>query len=121
MPVRLRHFSINADDVERGRRFYQAVLGLAFEPWGPPGFYIAEDTGAGVSGAIQGRRTMGGEPMPGVEVTFSVDDIAVTVAAIEANGGTVIMRPAVIEGVGELIYFKDTEGNVVGAMKYVNP
>jgi hypothetical protein len=31
-----------------------------------------------------------------------------------------IMQPSVIEGVGELIYFKDSEGNIAGAMKYVN-
>ena len=40
MTVRLRHFSINADDVARGRQFYEAVFGLTFQPWGPPGFYI---------------------------------------------------------------------------------
>ena len=41
-----------------------------------------------------------------------------TVAAIEANGGTILMPPAVIPTVGELIYFKDSEGNIAGAMKY---
>jgi predicted enzyme related to lactoylglutathione lyase len=121
MPATVRHFSINADDTERGRRFYEAVFGLTFEPWGPPGFYINGDTGNGVGGAIQGRRTMGGHAMPGLEITFAVDDIAATVAAIEANGGTIIMPPAVIETVGELIYFKDSEGNIAGAMKYVTP
>lgn len=121
MRPRLRHFSINSDDVARSRRFYEAVFELTFEPWGPPGFYISPDTGGGVGGGIQGRRTIGGEVMPGIEVTFSVDDISATVAAIEANGGTIIMPPTVIETVGELIYFKDSEGNIAGAMKYVNP
>jgi predicted enzyme related to lactoylglutathione lyase len=120
MPAYPRHFSINADDTERGRRFYEAVFGLTFAPWGPPGFYISEDTGYGMSGGLQGRRTMGGETMPGLEVTFAVDDIPATVAAVEANGGRIIMPPAVIPGVGELIYFKDSEGNIVGAMKYEN-
>ncbi len=118
MPAHLRHFSINADDVDRGRRFYEAAFGLTFQPWGPPGFYINDDTGGGVSGAIQGRRTIGGHAMPGLEITFAVDDVAATVAAIEANGGTIIMPPTVIGGVGELIYFKDSEGNIAGAMKY---
>jgi hypothetical protein len=118
MAAHLRHFSINADDVERGRRFYEAVFGLSFQPWGPPGFYVSDDTGGGVSGAIQGRRTIAGHLMPGLEVTFAVDDIAATIAAVEANGGEIIMPPSVIHGVGELIYFKDSEGNIVGAMKY---
>ena len=121
MAAYLRHVSINADDIDRGRRFYQAVFGWSFEPWGPPGFYICEDTGRGVSGALQGRHAIGGEAMPGMAITFAVDDIPATVAAIQANGGRIIMAPSVIEGVGELIYFKDSEGNIAGAMKYVNP
>jgi uncharacterized protein len=36
MPGRLRHFAINADDVDRVRRFYETVPGWSFEPWGPP-------------------------------------------------------------------------------------
>jgi predicted enzyme related to lactoylglutathione lyase len=120
MAAYLRHFSINADDTERARRFYEAVFGLTFAPWGPPGFYINEDTGGGVGGGLQERRTIGGETMPGLEITFAVDDIGKTVAAVEASGGWVLMPPAVIPGVGELIYFKDSEGNIVGAMKYEN-
>ena len=37
MPARLRHFSINADDLGRARTFYAAVFGWRFEAWGPPG------------------------------------------------------------------------------------
>ena len=121
MASHLRHFSINADDIDRGRRFYQAVFGWRFEPWGPPGFFIDEDTGRGVSAAVQGRHSIGGEAMPGITITFAIDDIPATVAAIGANGGAIITQPSVIEGVGELIYFKDSEGNAAGAMKYVNP
>jgi len=29
-----------------------------------------------------------------------------------------IMEPTVIDGVGELVWFQDTEGHVVGAMTY---
>ncbi len=56
--------------------------------------------------------------MLGFEATMAVDDIAATIAAVEAAGGRVL-RPAIyIEGVGRLIYFEDTEGNLVGAMQY---
>jgi predicted enzyme related to lactoylglutathione lyase len=116
MPATLRHFSINADDTARARSFYGAVFGWTFRPWGPPDFFQTDD--AGVGGALQGRRGIGGETMPGLEITFGVDDIAATIAAIEANGGTIVMPPFVIQGVGELIYFKDSEGNIAGAMKY---
>lgn len=115
MPATLSHFSINADDVGRARRFYEAVMGWTYEPWGPPDYYQAR--GAGTAGALQERREIAGRPQS-VEVTFGVDDLAQTMAAIEANGGKLLTRPFRIEGVGELVWFEDTEGNVLGAMKY---
>src|SRR4051812_18311701 len=104
MPATLRHFSINAHDTPRAPTFYESVFGWTFAPWGPPDFFLTQS--AGVGGALQGRRAIGGQAMPGLEITFAVDDIEATVAAIEANGGTIIMPPAIIETVGELIYFR---------------
>jgi hypothetical protein len=117
MAATLRHFSINADDVQRARGFYETVFGWTFEAWGPPGFYLI--TNAGVGGALQGRHEIvPGARMLGVEATMAVDDINATVAAVEAAGGKIVMQPTHIETVGTLIWFKDTEGNLVGAMKY---
>jgi predicted enzyme related to lactoylglutathione lyase len=118
MPATLRHFAINADDVPRAKGFYEQVFGWSFTAWGPPDFYQTRSAGQGVVGALQGRRDIGGKTMPGMEISFGVDDIKATVAAIEASGGQVIMQPFHIEGVGELIFFQDTEGNLAGAMQY---
>jgi hypothetical protein len=114
----LRHFAINADDVPRAKAFYEQVFGWTFTPWGPPGFYQTRSAGAGHMGALQGRRDLSGHRMPGMEISFGVDDIAATMAGIEANGGKVLMPPFHIEGVGQLIFFQDTEGNIAGAMQY---
>ncbi len=38
--------------------------------------------------------------------------------AAVAAGGTVVMPKVTIAGVGDLIFFRDTEGNVAGAMRY---
>ncbi len=119
MPAPLRHFAINADDVQRAKRFYEGVFGWTFNPWGPPDFYQTRDAAAGVSGALQKRRELvPGAVMRGFEATLGVEDIDATIAAVEAAGGKIVMPPYRIEGVGELIYFEDTEGNLVGAMKY---
>ncbi len=56
--------------------------------------------------------------MIGVEASIGVEDIHATIAAAEAAGGKIIMPPYRIEGVGELFYFEDTEGNLLGAMQY---
>ena len=118
MPAATRHIAINADDTGRARAFYETVFGWKFQPWGPPGFYNTPDAGPGVWAAVQGRRKIEDHVMPGMEITFGVEDIEATRAAIEAAGGTVLMAPYHIETVGRLIFFRDTEGNIAGAMQY---
>jgi len=118
MPATFRHFAINADDVPRAKGFYEAVFGWSFTPWGPPDFYQTRSAGDGFLGALQGRRSIGGQVMPGMELSFGVADIQVAIKAIEAHGGVILMPPFRIEGVGELIFFRDTEGNIAGAMQY---
>lgn len=119
MPATFRHFAINADDTARAQTFYESVFGWRFDPWGPPGFYQIKNAGDGLLGALQGRRELvPGLRMPGFENSFGVEDLKATIAAIEAGGGKIIMPPYRIEGVGELIYFRDTEGNIAGAMQY---
>ena len=119
MPATFRHFAINADDVQRAKSFYETVFGWTFDPWGPPDFYQVKNAGDGVLGALQGRRELRpGARMLGYEASLGVDDLKATIIAIEKSGGKVLMQPYRIEGVGELIYFEDTEGNLVGAMQY---
>lgn len=114
----LRHFAINADDVDRARTFYGQVFGWTFTPWGPPGFYQTKDAGDGVMGALQQRRDWGDRRMHSFETTIGVADISVALAAVEANGGRVLMRPYRIDGVGEIGYFQDPEGNICGIAQY---
>ena len=114
-------FAINADDVQRARRFYEKVFGWRFEPWGPPNFYLIE-TGdkkdPGVTGLLQERRELvKGVRMVGFECTITVPDLDKTIRAITANGGTLATSKAAIPTVGTVVYFNDPEGNVVGAIE----
>ncbi|HEY4241210.1 MAG TPA: VOC family protein [Kofleriaceae bacterium] len=113
----LAHFAINADDVARARAFYERVFGWAFHAWGPPGFYMIE-TKTGI-GALQGRRELvAGTKMVGFECTFGVPSIDETEQSVLAGGGSVAMPRSTIQGVGTLMFFRDPEGNVFGAMQY---
>ncbi|HTG35762.1 MAG TPA: VOC family protein [Thermoanaerobaculia bacterium] len=116
------HFAINADDLNRARHFYEKVFGWRFEAWGPPGFFQIT-TGAGREpgplGALQKRRELvPGQPTVGYECTVSVADVDAAAAAVVANGGTILIPRTLIPTVGHLIFFRDSEGNVVGAMQY---
>ena len=120
MPATLRHFAINADNVQRAKAFYEKVLGWTFSPWGPPDFYQVKNAGSGLMGALQERRNLQeGKRTNTFEVSFAVDDIRATLAAAQANGGRILMQPYRIEGVGEVGYFEDTEGNLCGVAQYL--
>jgi predicted enzyme related to lactoylglutathione lyase len=112
----LSFFAINADDVPRARKFYEAVFRWGFEPWGPPGFYlIAPGQEGAVGGALQERRELvRGQKMVGFECTIDIEDIDQTIRTIEANGGRLAAPKFHIPNVGTVAYFFDTEGNVAG-------
>ena len=125
MPNNLASFAIHVDDVDRARRFYEAVFGWVFEPWGPPGFYLihtGDETSPGIQGLMHKRQVpRTGTGLNGIEPSFSVDDVDAIAALVEANGGTITFAKGVIPTVGALIRFLDTEGNDIGAMQYETP
>jgi uncharacterized protein len=125
MPSNLASFALHVDDVDRARRFYEAVFGWEFEPWGPPGFYLIHtgpDDDPGIQGLMHARsepRT--GTGRSGVEPTFAVDDLDAVAAAVEEHGGKIVFPPSAIPTVGTLLRFLDPEGNDIGAMRYDHP
>lgn len=122
MPYNVVHFAIHADDVERARRFYEAVFGWRFEPWGPPGFYnisTGEADHPGIEGALHQRsEPLSGRGMRGFTCTVAVDDLPAVRAKVVANGGEITYEEIAIPTVGTLTQFLDTEGNEVAAMVY---
>jgi predicted enzyme related to lactoylglutathione lyase len=118
MPNNLSFFAINADDVPRARKFYEAVFGWSFEPWGPPGFYLIEtgkERRAAVGGALQERRELvRGQKTVGFECTITVENIDQTIRDIESHGGKMVTEKFHIPGVCTVAYFQDPEGNVAG-------
>lgn len=122
MPNNGTHFAIQADDVERARVFYETVFGWRFEPWGPPDFYrirTGDDADPGIEGALYARHEPNpGTGMRGYRCTIDVADIDKARADVLAHGGKLSHDKSTIVGVGTLIEFLDTEGNLVCAMQY---
>jgi uncharacterized protein len=118
------HFEIQADQPERAIRFYEAVLGWTFSAWGPPGRYWLITTGPdeerGINGGLlprQGLAVIDGQAVNAFVCTIDVAALDATIASVQASGGSVALPRMAIPGVGWLAYFKDTEGNVFGAMQ----
>jgi hypothetical protein len=114
----IRHFEIEADDVERAKCFYENVFGWKIRPWGPPNYYLI-DVGEGMSGDIRERSAPAGPGNAGFVVTVVVDDLRAMQKAVVEHGGTIVIQPWRIDGVGDLLYFTDTEGHRVGLMQRV--
>ena len=125
MANNLTSFAVHADDVQRCRRFYEAVFGWRFEPWGPPDFYLIHTGDAqkpGVQGLLHKRQEPRGAGGPNCfECTIAVDDLDAVTGAIVQHGGRIILERAPIPTVGVLTKFEDSEGNVLGAMFYERP
>src|SRR5919201_6029871 len=103
MTPAITHCAINADDVDASLRFYGALFGWEFEPYGPPGFFrIERDSGPVV--ALQQRRDLGGVRMTGFECTVAVPDVDAGAAAVVEHGGRLVMERTTIPGVGDLIF-----------------
>jgi uncharacterized protein len=129
MANNLSHFAIPADDVERAKRFYERVFGWRIEAWGPPEFYLIFTDGDRPSGSIDRRDDLAaarGDASHaqsggiGWECTIAVDDLRAIKSAIVKHGGKLVHDEREIVGVGTLIRFADTEGNIACAMKYVS-
>lgn len=115
----ITHFAINADDCDRAREFYSSVFGWSFEPWGPPDFWRIF-TESGIHGALQKRsEPISGAGMIGYECTIGVENVKAIVTAIVEAGGTIVYPPFLIEHVGTVAKFQDTEGNQACVMEYL--
>jgi predicted enzyme related to lactoylglutathione lyase len=125
MSANVGHFAIECDDVERARAFYESAFGWRIEPWGPPDYYLittGTSEAPGILGDLRTRREpLSGTGCRGYECTINVASLAEAMNAIEANGGRIVSKPYRIEGVGDLAYFEDTEGNRAGVMQYQGP
>jgi len=70
-------------------------------------------------GAIQSRKfNSAPQPVIGFECSITVDDVNAAARAVEANGGKIVMPKTAIPGVGWVVKFLDTEGNLVCAVQF---
>ena len=119
---RVVHFEIHADDVDRAERFYRDVFGWEVQRFDGPVDYRLLNTGpkneTGIDGALVERRESGtGDAVNAYVCTIQVEDIAATEAKVADAGGEQVVDRQEIPDVGQLSYFKDTEGNVFGALQ----
>ena len=105
------YLEIPAQDVMASAQFYARVFGWSVHERGD-GTTGFDDT----TGHVSGTWVQGGEPAaqdPGIVVSIMVANAAATLAAIIANGGTIVQPP---DPAASEVYarFADPAGNVLG-------
>ena len=107
------HWEIGGRDAARLRTFYAELFGWPMQG-SDPGYALVPPMPGGIGGGIM-------QAPPGVPayVTFyvQVDDLDRALAKVKDLGGTVIVPPTPIQGVGAFAMFQDPEGNTVGVMR----
>jgi len=118
---RVVHFEIHAEDPQRAIHFYATVFGWQFSQWGDQPYWVivtGPSDQAGINGGLLPRRgQIDGQAVIAYVCTIDVTSLDDTIAAIEANLGTVALPKMAMPGVGWLAYYKDTEGNIFGVMQ----
>ncbi|MFX1605064.1 MAG: VOC family protein [Promethearchaeota archaeon] len=114
---RVVHFEIIADHAERAIKFYENAFGWKIEKWDGPMDYWLIMTGDPETSGIDGGMGLRQSDEDTTVNTIDVESVDETVKKIEENGGEIVRHKSAVPGVGWLIYFKDTEGNLWGAME----
>ena len=128
---RVVHFEITAEDPERAAEFYRKVFNWEIKKWdGPMNYWMvmtgskgsetAGKEGDGIDGGLMLREGAGpleSGPTNAFICTIDVEDLEVTLDAVEAAGGHEISPKKGIPEVGWFAYCRDTEGNIFGLMQ----
>ena len=112
-------FEIYVKDMDRARKFYEAVFDISLEELQAPfpgidmWCFPMHDDGAGAPGALVKKEGLSSDGM-GVLIYFSSQDCAVEAARVVENGGRLIQEKMEIGIYGSIVIAIDTEGNMFG-------
>ena len=109
------HFEIPADNVERARKFYEALFGWNIRDMSEAGFsdywsVMVSDDENDLHGGMMERQ----EGITAPHFYISVESVDRTLERRQELGGTVVMPKDAVPRMGWLALFKDPEGNVFG-------
>lgn len=105
---------IGVPDLDAARTFYGPLFDWDFLVGPPETGYYTSCVRDGEQVAAIGGQMPGDETPPNWTVYLATDDAAATAAAIEANGGQVILAPMQVMEFGTMAIFADPTGAVAG-------
>ena len=109
------HWELMGADGEAQKKFYSSIFDWEFDsPEGFENYHLTDAEDTGVGGAVG----QGPENHPSYAAIYvQVDDIEVSLAEVEANGGSTVIPRTEIPGTVTFAQFSDPAGNLVGIVE----
>lgn len=115
MPAPIVHFEIGFKDINKAKAFYGPLLGWEFDAYGPAA--MLNNIGHGGPGIGGHLNSLGHEPHNYTVVYALVDDLQATIDKAKKLGGSCVVPPTEVPGMGHFAWLKDVEGNLFGLWK----
>lgn len=106
---------LNSPDLEASSAFFRSAFHWDLQPFASPDYLVApHGEGDGVDTALLTSRDGAPRAVP----IIRVEDLIETLTAVEAHGGTVVVPPFQMGGLGEGCYVTDPAGVLIGIHHY---
>jgi predicted enzyme related to lactoylglutathione lyase len=117
MNLPVSYLELNTADLEKSAGFFTSVFGWTPQPFAVPGYLVApHGDEPGIDTALLASR----DGQPRAVPVIRVPDLDAALAAAEQHGGTVVVPPFALGGVGRGAYLTDPTGLLLGLHMY-NP
>jgi predicted enzyme related to lactoylglutathione lyase len=109
------YLEINSPDLARSSAFFSAAFGWDLQPFVSADYLVApHGDGPGIDTALLPSQDGAPRAVPVVRV----DSLAAATARVREHGGTVVVEPFAIAGVGRGCYVVDPAGVLIGLHEY---
>lgn len=108
------HFDVPAEDIERAKKFYSALLGWRFESYPEMQYNLITTTNLDGTPAVGGGMGKRMDPSQHIVNYFGVPSIDAAVKKVKSLGGTIVTEKMAVPQMGYLVNCMDTEGNAFG-------
>jgi predicted enzyme related to lactoylglutathione lyase len=108
------YVELNSPDLARSAAFFEAVFDWWLQLFAAPDYLVAPGAPDGVDTALMPSRDGAPRAIP----VIRVPSLDATTADVVTHGGTVVVPPFAITGVGRGCYVTDPAGVLVGLHEY---
>jgi predicted enzyme related to lactoylglutathione lyase len=108
------HFDVPAEDIERAKKFYSALLGWKFESLPEMQYNLITTTNLDGTPGVGGGMGKRMDPSQRMMNYFGVSSIDTAMKQVKSLGGSILSKKMAVPQMGYLVNCIDTEGNMFG-------